>query len=67
MWTLIGVGLACGGLGLWIGARLGAGVSTARAGKYLDDMRTVLAEDDRDALVLLDAARRTVDKVTSKP
>jgi len=61
MWTLIGVGVACVAVGLWVGARLGARVATARAATYMDDVRNVLADDDRDPLVLLDAARRTVD------
>ena len=61
MWILIGVGIGGAVVGLWIGARMGAKVATARAGQYLDVVRDVLAEDDRDALVLLDAARRTVD------
>ena len=47
--------------GAWLGARLGAKVATERAGHYLDEIRAVLIQDDRDALVLFDAARRTVD------
>jgi len=62
MLTTILVGLGCAGVGLWIGARLGARVATARAGKYIDDIREVLVNEDKDALVLFDSARTTVEQ-----